>query len=237
MWSDNVLVGFDTETTGVNPKECRLVTAAIVIRCGLTDRVFTWLADPGVEIPEAAAKVHGITTEKARAEGHPARVVLDEVASILAAEMRLGHPIVIYNAPYDLTLMEAELTRHQLPTLAQRIGSTRYPVIDPLVLDKTINKYRKGKRTLGTVVGHYGVPERTNLHTAEVDVMCTLDLIQAMARKPDRLPDGRELRALSLDELYDFQVGAHAAWAADFQDWCRRRGDDRVINGDWPLVR
>ena len=85
-WVTGPLLGFDTETTGVDPLGDRLVTAAVV-SCGPLGAdgargrdVRTWLADPGVEIPEAAAAVHGITTERARAEGRPAAQVLEEVA-------------------------------------------------------------------------------------------------------------------------------------------------------------
>ena len=68
-WPFGPLLGFDTETTGVNPSHDRLVTAALIRR---TERpiggdrqqlVTTWLADPGVEIPKAASAVHGVTTD------------------------------------------------------------------------------------------------------------------------------------------------------------------------------
>ena len=74
-WVTGPLLGFDTKTTGVDPLKDHLVTAAVVSRGSLGadgargQDVRTWLADPGVEIPEAAAAVHGITTERARTEG------------------------------------------------------------------------------------------------------------------------------------------------------------------------
>ena len=122
-WPFGPLLGFDTETTGVNPSRDRLVTAALVRRTErpvFGDRqqsVTTWLADPGVEIPEAASAVHGVTTERARAEGRPVAEVLAEVSDQLVTAMAAGTPVVAFNASYDLTLMEAELTRHGLPTM------------------------------------------------------------------------------------------------------------------------
>ena len=62
-WPLGPLLGFDTETTGVDPSGDRLVTAALVWRAApqangvRPQSVTTWLADPGVEIPEAAAAV------------------------------------------------------------------------------------------------------------------------------------------------------------------------------------
>ena len=75
-WSQLPWLGFDTETTGVNVTSDRLVTAALVLRPGGatpqgSDTVRTWLADPGVSIPDGAAAVHGITTEYAREHGAP----------------------------------------------------------------------------------------------------------------------------------------------------------------------
>ncbi|MBE6484937.1 MAG: DNA polymerase III subunit epsilon, partial [Actinomycetaceae bacterium] len=83
MWSESPIIGFDTETTGVRPEESRLVTCSLVTATaeGVTRRY--WLADPGVEIPESATRVHGITTEQARAEGRPIEEVLTEIADTL----------------------------------------------------------------------------------------------------------------------------------------------------------
>lgn len=56
-WPLGPLLGFDTETTGVDPSGDRLVTAALVRRAApqadgvRPQSVTTWLADPGVEIP------------------------------------------------------------------------------------------------------------------------------------------------------------------------------------------
>ena len=66
-----------------------------------------WLADPGVEIPEQASAVHGITTERARTEGRPAADVVAEIIAAIRAVFARGVPLVVYNAPYDLTLLDA----------------------------------------------------------------------------------------------------------------------------------
>ncbi len=81
-WTERRVLGFDTETTGVDVTSDRIVTAALVMRQGLggLSRVRTWIIDPGVEIPEGASEIHGITTEYARAHGRPPAEVLEEVA-------------------------------------------------------------------------------------------------------------------------------------------------------------
>ena len=71
-WTDGPLLGFDTETTGVDVDNDRIVTAALVRRDATGTHVRSWLIDPGVDIPEAAAAIHGVSTEHAREHGRPA---------------------------------------------------------------------------------------------------------------------------------------------------------------------
>lgn len=227
-------LGFDTETTGIDPAEDRLVTCALVLRMGgldtsRADRVHTWLADPGVEIPERATAVHGITTERARAEGRPIEEALDEIAATLVEHWRRGYPVVAFNASYDLTLVDAELARHGLGTFAERLGTGPGPVIDPLVLDRALDRFRKGKKTLTTMAPVYGVEASPDAHTAEVDVVMTLDVLAGIGRRFERLS------AMSAEELHAFQVDAHRAWAVDFQAYLRAQGKDSSIDPAWPM--
>ena len=237
-WSLGPLLGFDTETTGVDPSGDRLVTAALVWRAApradgvRPQSVTTWLADPGVEIPEAAAAVHGVTTERARAEGRPVTEVLAEVSEHLLAAMTAGPPVVAFNASYDLTLMEAELARHGLPTMRSRLGRELGPIADPLVLDRAVDRYRRGKRRLGDLCAVYGVRVDESLHTAEVDVEAALDVLEAMVRAHPRLG------SMSLEELQGFQVRAHREWAESFNAWLARKNPERAgADPSWPLAK
>lgn len=235
-WPFGPLLGFDTETTGVNPSRDRLVTAALVRRAARPvggDRqqsVTTWLADPGVEIPEAASAVHGVTTERARAEGRPVAEVLAEVSDQLVAAMAAGTPVVAFNASYDLTLMEAELTRHGLPTMRSRLGRQLGPIADPLVLDRAVDRYRKGKRRLSDLCEVYGVQVDEALHTAEVDVAATLDVLEALATTHPQVSE------LDLEQLVAFQARAHRTWAESFNAWLARKNPSRTpAQTAWPL--
>lgn len=235
-WPFGPLLGFDTETTGVDPSRDRLVTAALVWRGshqaggGRRQTVTTWLADPGVEIPEAASAVHGVTTEKARAEGRPVTEVLEEVSALLVAAMAAGTPVVAFNASYDLTLMEAELARHGLPTMRGRLSRELGPIADPLVLDRAVDRYRRGKRRLGDLCGVYGVRIGEALHTAEVDVAATLDVLEALATAHP------QVAGLSANELVAFQARAHRTWAESFNEWLARKNPSRTpAQTAWPL--
>ena len=217
-WTDGPVVGFDTETTGVDVGVDRIVTAALVRREGTATSVTTWLIDPGVPIPEGAAQIHGITTEHARSHGRPSEAALDEIASQLADALRHDEPVVAYNACYDLSLLDAELTRHGLPTLPERIGREVRVVLDPLVLDRHLDRYRRGKRKLVDLCGHYAVTSQAALHSADVDVLATLDVLAAITRAFPRVG------TMALDELHDLQVAAHRAWAQGFNAWRVEQG-------------
>ena len=49
--------------------------------------VHNWLANPGIPIPDGAAAIHGVTTERAVAEGRPAA---DGFAELLAGGIADG---------------------------------------------------------------------------------------------------------------------------------------------------
>ncbi|MDR1427517.1 MAG: DNA polymerase III subunit epsilon, partial [Bifidobacteriaceae bacterium] len=124
------VLGFDTETTGVCVQQDRIVTAAVVQRHADRRVVeHTWLLAPDIEIPLRATAIHGITTDYARSHGQDRKTGLDELASAIADDA--GLPLVAFNAPYDLGILDAELRRVGLPTLAERLGRPVAPVLDP----------------------------------------------------------------------------------------------------------
>jgi DNA polymerase-3 subunit epsilon len=223
-WTTSPLLGFDTETTGVDPRTDRVVSAALVHRTpGVETRVRTWLVDPGIEIPAAASAVHGISSEQARVHGAAPRQALEEIASTLHAALVDGVPVVAFNAGFDLALLDAELARHGLATVPERLGSRITTVVDPLVLDRALVPAREGRRSLGALSEAYGVleldgPRGAALHAADVDVVATLDLLEAMV---SAFP---ALAAMTLDELYAFQVERHRSWAQELNDWRREQG-------------
>jgi DNA polymerase-3 subunit epsilon len=230
-WHQELLIGFDLETTGTDPREARIVTAAVIeVRGGQPLGHREWLADPGVEIPADAVAVHGISNERATAEGRPADQVADAIADVLVTYWRTGVPVVAYNAAFDLTLLSAELRRHALPSLRDRLGGVDpAPVVDPYTIDRSVDRYRRGKRNLEAVCREYGVPLDA-AHNASADALAAAKLAYAIA---DRHP---KIASLAPTELHRRQIEWYAQWAADFQNFLRRKGEtEAVVDGTWPL--
>lgn len=230
-WHRELLVGFDLETTGTDPLDARIVSAAVVeLRAGEPVRSQGWLADPGIRIPAQASAIHGISNERAAAEGRPAREVAEEVARTLTGHWRQGVPVVAYNAAFDLTLLAAELRRHGLPSLVERLdGRPVGPVIDPYTIDRAVDRYRKGKRTLEAVCVEYGVV-LGSAHDADADARAAVLVACAIAERHAMVA------GLAPAELHERQVDWYAQWATDFQSFLRRKGTaDAVIDTSWPM--
>ncbi|MFF1791237.1 exonuclease domain-containing protein [Kitasatospora sp. NPDC058243] len=230
-WYTGPLASFDTETTGVDVETDRIVSAALVVQLapGRPVQTTTWLADPGVPIPDGARAVHGITDEHARTHGRPVGAVVAEVTRALADQARAGRPVVVMNAPYDLTLLDRELRRHHGLTLTDRVGTAGLVVLDPRVLDKHVDRYRKGRRTLTDLCAHYGV-ELAGAHDAAADATAALALTRRIgARYP------AALGGLTAAELHLRQAVWHAAQARGLQNWFDRSGTPERVDLSWPL--
>lgn len=223
-WTNKPRATFDLETTGIDVRTARIVTASLVLvnEDGDILRKGEWLADPGVEIPTEASDVHGITTEYAREHGKPAAQVVYEVAIALGGLFADGVPVVAFNAAYDFSVMHHELARHGYPPL------TAFPVLDPLVINKQVHKFKKGKRTLEVLSAEYGV-ELDNAHTSTADAIAAERVLTAMSFE---YPEDIEQDARTLHQA---QIGWAAAQAADLQAYFDRIGKQADIDGSWPI--
>jgi DNA polymerase III subunit epsilon len=226
-WTRTVGV-FDLETTGVDVRRDRIVSAHVGVldAAGVIMSSRTWLADPGVPIPEGATAVHGITTARARAEGMPAQQAVGEIVGALRGLFAAGMPVVAYNAPFDFSLLKNEALRHGHEPIADPS-----PVIDPLVMDKAYDRWRRGKRTLSVVAEHYAVP-LDGAHEASADAVAAGRVAQALA---ERFAPWLPPTAL---ELHTRQIGWARAQAASLTDYFIEIGridpDDR-LDGSWPI--
>lgn len=224
-WSDTLAV-FDTETTGLDTRFARIVTCfvGVIDAHGEVQGSHYWLINPGVPIPEQASAIHGITTERAVAEGRQASDAIPEIREVVSGYLRLGTPIVAYNASYDFSILYHEAVRYGCEPLADP-----RPVIDPLVIDRAVDTYRKGKRTLQMAAAHYLVP-LDDSHTADADAIAAGRVAQAMMRSHAELADFEPMA------LHDQQIEWSRQWAESYQKFRQSQGEPGFsVSGDWPV--
>lgn len=216
-WDTTMLVGFDTETTGVDPFTDRIVTAAFH-HPGTGSA--TTLVNPGVPIPDSAAAIHGISDERARAEGVAPADALAWVQSMLDWVWGNGGVVAGHNLAFDLTLLDAEMRRHGFGPL-----TIAGPVFDVYIVDRHVDKYRKGRRTLAALSDHYQVA-LTHAHTADDDARAATLIAARIAEQFD---------GHTPDALHRDQVRWASEQAADLQAYFRRTRPDARVDGGWPL--
>lgn len=219
-WWNGPLVGFDLETTGVNVVEDRIVTASVIWDApGQERRIKNFLLDPGIEIPEGAVDVHGVTTEQAQAEGIPAAEGVPQLVELLRGVNDKKIPFVAFNGSFDFTLLNSEAERYGLE------GINPWGLVDPLVIDRQFDRYRRGKRTLVAMAELFGVA-LDNAHESEFDAIAAVELARIF---------GHRYQLDGIAELQTQQAQWHKAWAANFTAYLASKGKTEVIDGSWPL--
>jgi DNA polymerase III subunit epsilon len=135
----------------------------------------------------------------------------------------------VMNASFDLTLLDRELRRHRASSLDQWFETTPLRVLDPRVLDKHLDRYRKGRRTLTDLCAHYEVV-LDGAHDAAADAQAAMDVVRAVGHR-----FATRLARLSPAELHTLQAVWHAAQARGLQAWFARSGSEEAVDPAWPL--
>ena len=223
QWREQPWVGFDLETTGREQHAARVITAALVVE-GDRSQDRQWLVNPGIPIPPESTAVHGITDADVAQAGMAAAVACDAIARALEDHWREGAIVVAYNAQYDFTVLVHELRRHGCDPL--NLG----PVLDPLVLWRALEKYRKGKKRLSDAVERFDVPLNAKEHDAGADALTAVHVMRAVAEL-DGLSDIMDVEAVMAQ-----QREWHRLWADDFAAWFASKGNDPSgIDRSWPI--
>jgi DNA polymerase III epsilon subunit-like protein len=248
-WYDGRIASFDTETTGVDPEADRIVTASLVSVGGGEETVASrWLVNPGIEIAEGAAAVHGITNERAREHGQPAPSAIGEIAFGIRRVIREGWPLTVYNAPFDLTLVDRECRRHHIDPP----DWSKLYVVDPLVIWKWADRFRRGSRKLTAACECFGVELGAGAHDADSDALAVARLAWRMFHPAEGKPlvQGRHPEIIarrafwktikgSLIALQDAQRGWQAEQAEGLRLHFEGKGEIEkaaTVRVGWPLV-
>jgi len=223
----NQLAVFDLETTGLDLANSKIVTACVAVidsSGNLIGDAFEWLANPGVEIPAVAASVHGVTTEFAVANGRALIEVVGEINAKLAELFAAGVPVVAYNASYDFTILKSNSLALGLDALAEPM-----PVLDPLILDRRFDKWRKGKRTLSASTELYGVALGDDAHNATADAIAAGRVALAVLEKFKLLDE------YSLNELHENQIVWSREQDESFNKFLEGLGKPLITDFGWPV--
>jgi DNA polymerase-3 subunit epsilon len=229
------LAVFDLETTGVDTETDRIVSAffGILDEQGNLEEAHDYLVKQDQPIPEGATAVHGITTEYANEHGQDRNYVVDALLSHLQWCVSQRLPLAGHNIVYDLTLLDREAQREGFESVQLALESGLI-VIDSLVIDKRIDTYRKGKRTLITAAEVYGVElSEDEAHGARADAIASGRVVQIQLADMEIVRYGPKM-------LMQMQKAWKAEQAASFQEYLRTKAPEpdpeAVVNGEWPLI-
>lgn len=167
------LVAIDTETTGRDPENDRVVEIACVVwKNGEIVARHDWLINPGRPIPKEAYEVHGISDDDVRDKPAFAAIAQELLAALT------GCVPCAYNAEFDRAFLMAEMTRAGL------LGGALPPAfrkgiewVDPLVWARELHKMEKGK-SLGDVCARLGI-EIEKAHRAVHDAEAAARVLAA----------------------------------------------------------
>lgn len=164
----------DTETTGLSPRDGnRIIEIGCVelINRKLTGNNFHQYINPERDSEEGALAVHGLTTEFLRDKPKFSEIAAEFLAYVKDAE------VIIHNAPFDLSFLNAELNLLGLGSFSDHIDT----VTDTLVQAKELHP---GKRnSLDALCDRYDVSNsHRKLHGALLDAELLADVFLAMSR-------------------------------------------------------
>lgn len=239
FWWDSDLLGLDLETSGKDPTEARIVTATIihVFTPSLTNpatnvQELNWICDPGISIPDEAAAIHGYTTERVQVEGRPELEVVSEIWTELSQRWNAATPLVIYNAAYDMTLLyNRSLAYGGLHGL---LLDADLPIIDPWIIDKNRDKFRRGSRKLFDVAAHYGVRlTEADAHGSSADAKAAMRIAWKIGKAAFKAHEA--LGAMTATELHECQKAWAAAQQASLEEYLQRKDPRIQVERGWPV--
>ncbi len=183
---DKPLAFFDLETTGTDVAKDRIVEICIIkmMPDGSRDTYLERL-NPTVPIPKTASDIHGISN--------------DDVKHCPTFEYKAQE---IYAFLNDCDLAGYNSNRFDIPLLIEEFlrVSEAYELSDRRFVVVQNIFHRMEQRTLVAAYKYYCDKELVNAHSAEADVIATLEVLQAQLEKYPELEN-------DIDFLADFSKG------------------------------
>ncbi len=175
----------DTETTGLDPSQGHKIIeigCVELVNRKLTGNHYHQYINPQRDIEAEAMEVHGITNEFL-ADKPIFHQIADEFMAFVD-----GEQLVIYNAPFDIGFLDAELRalKQQRPMMADRCT-----ILDSLVMAR--QKHPGQRNSLDALCKRYGVDNyQRDLHGALLDSEILADVYLLMTGGQTALSLGAE---------------------------------------------
>ena len=204
---ENPLVVFDIESTGLSPRNDRIIElAAIKVMPDGTEIEQSWLLNPTIPIPAQTTKIHGITNEIVK----NCPTFKDRAAEIF--EFFRSCDLSGFNADrFDIPMLEEEFAR----------AGWNFAASSRKHIDVQRIYHRMEPRDLSAAVKFYCGRDHAGAHGAEADARATLDVLKAQMEKYPSLPK----TAAEMDEY----LVPHDPMNAD------RNGMIRWSDGAWRI--
>lgn len=202
---DRPLVVFDIESTGVNPRNDRIIElAAVKLHPDGAEETKTWLLNPTVPIPPETTAIHGISDDIVK--GCPTfRDKADEIFDFFK-----GCDLSGFNADrFDIPCIEEEFAR-----VGRNFAASQRRHVDVQRI-----YHRMEPRDLSAAVRFYLGRDHAGAHGAEADAKATVEVLKAQMVKYPELPR----TSAEMDEY----LVPHDPLNAD------RQGMIRWIDGAW----
>ncbi|OGN63577.1 MAG: DNA polymerase III subunit epsilon [Chlamydiae bacterium RIFCSPHIGHO2_12_FULL_49_9] len=167
--NQEIFVCLDCESTGLDPKNDRIVEiAAVRFTFSKILQKFESLIDPECEIPQISQDIHKITKEMI--QGKPKiKEVLPELLKMID-----GHVIVGHGIGFDIALIAAEAKRNQIPANIEK-----QPFIDTLRLARLYGE--SPINSLQQLRQHFNI-EPEGAHRAMSDVIVNIEVFKYLSK-------------------------------------------------------
>ncbi len=186
---------FDLETTGTDPVKDRIVEIAVVKLMPDHSRI-SWVKriNPGMPIPPSSSAIHGIYDDDVK-DAPTFKMVAHELKQFLHNCDLAG-----YNSnKFDIPVLAEEFLRCNIPA---DFKSRKFVDVQQVF-------FKKEARTLSAAYSFYCNKQLENAHSAEADVLATMDVLEAQL---ERYADLHK----NVHFLHDYTGGD------DFVDYARR---------------
>lgn len=186
------LAFIDLETTGVNLGTDRIIEIAIVkVLADGTRTTKRKLINPGIPIPQSSSDIHGITDEMVKDAPTFAQVAQE------LKQMLDGCDLAGYNSNrFDIPLLVEEFLRAQVD----------FDMKGRRLLDVQQIFYKMEPRTLSAAYQFYCQKSLENAHSAEADVIATVEILEAQVNRYPELGSSVDaiLKVTGEEPIIDF---------------------------------